>query len=281
MELVLHVLSHLESTAALPSTLFDPAYVAAAREHLGCPERRALGTDLRVLSACLTDHVTLSAVQLVARLHPSLEAAKAAARYELAELPGDGADLQVRDALLATCAGAAELVRGAALLEAEPFMAWPLPEPSATMQQLAAGLKEFSAAAPLLKTLPVELFRALGSRGRAWPDAIWIGFPSDAEESSHSHVLTQAAHEATVLEVRARANEWGYPLGERAIEQVSVALLARRLRGAPARHHHERWLARMAPEIRAWTSGAGLSPESSRYLDSWVLNGDEGLPDSE
>lgn len=266
-ELVLHVLAHLESTAVLPSSLFDAAYLRTAREHLGPAEERDLGRELAPLAELFTNQSALCAVQLVARLHPSLSAALRVARQDLAALDDANAtNLGVRTELLTTGAVAAELLRCAALLEADTFLHWPLPDTAILQSRVAAAMPALWPVAPKLRTTRVELLRTLGHRGRAWPDAIWVGIPQDGGEPSLNHVLWQAAHEAVVLEVAERSRAVGAQLSERGVEQCAVALLARRAEASALSEAHAAWLSRMAPEVRSWAAAESLSSEIQEWL---------------
>src|SRR5512145_905009 len=189
-ELVLHVLAHLETTAHLASSLYDPGYVALARRHLGDPAARALGEDLEALSTHLVSHEGLIAIQPLLLLHPSLQAGLHGSRRSLAELDDDsGTNRAARDALLEQAPVEAELLRCAALLEAETFVRWPLPDLTAVSRRIRDALPAFGWVAPRIRRLPIRTLRALGMRGRAWPDEIWVGIPVESGEPSLEHVL--------------------------------------------------------------------------------------------
>lgn len=268
-ELVLHVLAHLEATAALPSTLYSAVYVQAARSQLGPIEARALGMDVGVLSSQLTTHGELSRVQLLTRLHPCLASALHLAAMPLAEFEmGAHCDLLIRDALLNDCPVAAELLRCAALLEASAFLRWPLPDIVELQAGVSQLLPQYWSIAPLLRTLPVHHLRVLGQRGRAWPDQIWIGIPDINEGPSLSSILWQAAHEATVLEVAARARQAPFQLSERAVEQIAVALMARRAKTCTSASGHDKWLSQLSSEVRDWTNPDVLPGEHRHWLDA-------------
>jgi hypothetical protein len=283
-ELVLHVLAHLECTAHLPSSLYDPHYVVQARRQLGPPEARALDRDLAILAEMLDTHERLSQVQQLVLLHQSLESALEASTLELASLGArSGADLQLRDRLLRDCPVAAELLRCAALLEAETFVQWPLPERDPIQSQLDRAMPDFWSVAPWLRRVRVRPLRVLGYRGRAFPDEIWVGIPArdmspalvhdsphEAKRPSLAHVSCQAAHEATVLEVAQRATADHVNISEREVEQVAVALLSRRAQSSKLASIHVEWLQTWAPEVQAWASGEGLSAALVEWLQHLI-----------
>lgn len=266
-ELVLHVLAHIESTAHLPSSLYDRHYVEESRRHLGPPDTRALGQDLVALAAVLDSHERLSQVQRLVRLHPSLECALDASRLDLASLgSSSGVDLQLQDQLLRDCAVAAELLRCAALLEAETFLRWPLPAMEPIQSQLDRAMPDVWFVAPWLRRVRVRPLRVLGHRGRAFIDEIWVGIPNQDTGPSLAHVSCQAAHEATVLEVAERAQLDRISLSEREVEQVAVALLSRRAQPSRFSSVHAEWLRSWTPEIQAWARGDQLGQALGEWL---------------
>lgn len=272
-ELVFHVLAHLEDTAHLPSSLFSQAYVDLAKAQLGPTSSRALGKDLMVLSSQLTKHEQLSRVQLIARLHPSLASAVRTARFDLASLHADGnADLGIRDQLIRHCAIEAELLRCAALLEAEAFLRWPLPNLQAAAAAIEGQLPLFLAVAPWLRGLRVRPLRVLGLRGRVFGDEIWVGIPNPSAEPSLNHVLCQAGHEATVVEVGARSHANQRDFTERETEQIAVALFARRASKSSIAPYHQEWLSHWTPEVQAWAQATGLSAACLAFVD-WMQPG--------
>jgi hypothetical protein len=267
-ELVLHVLAHLSHTAPLPASLYHADYLQEAERHLGSIFDRALGDDIAALTSQLTTHEQLTAVQLVARLHPSIAAARRTEQRALYALVDDGdADLVVRDYLVARCPVAAELLRCAALLELSHFLEWPLPNLELAQEKLERVLPVFCSVAPELRRRPIRMLRTLGQRGRAWSDAIWVGIPVECGSPSWGHVLWQACHEATVLEVADRAGDERRSISERDVERLAVALLARRAAKARMRSGHDSWLSRMTPETRLWTDAQSLSRRECEWLE--------------
>lgn len=278
-ELVLHVLAHLESTAHLPSTLYSEAYVHAARERLGPASQRALDTDIEPLSSQLATHDELSRVQLLALLHPTLDAAQRLAHLDLASLPSDAnTDVAIRDTLVAQCRVPAELLRCAVLLEADAFLCWPRPDLTVPERTLAARLRAFYQVAPRLERLAVRMLRVLELRGRLWPEMICVGIPSEKGQPSWNHVLWQAAHEATVSEVAERALRERRLVFEREMEHFAVALLARRAARSTTASGHEHWLARLAPHAAKWADAESLSDEGRDWLDGFPVHSLERSP---
>jgi hypothetical protein len=272
---VLHILAHLETTAHLPSSLYDPGYVALARRHLGDPAERALGADIEALSTHLVSHEGLIAIQPLLRLHPSLAAGLRGSQRSLLELDDDpGTNRAVRDALVEKAPLCAELLRCAALLEAETFVRWPLPDLTDVARRIRDALPAFWGVSPQLRCLPIRTFLALGMRGRAWPDEIWVGIPVESGEPSLEHVLWQAAHEATVLEVAQRT-----PLGERHIERLAVALMSQRATRSNMRPSYEQWLRNFDATVRDWANGTALSETDRQWLDGVALDPFEGTPE--
>ncbi len=276
-ELVLHVLAHLEATAELPSSVYSECYVRAARQRLGPVSERELGRDLALLVAQLNRHAELAQVQLLTRLHPTLADARNNAHRELCSL-GDASNtnLEIRDTLLATVPIQAELLRCSALLEAEIFERWPLPDQDAFRRALQAPLSGLWSVAPQLRCLSVYGLRVLGRRGRAFPDGIWVGIPDEPEGPSVNHVTWQAAHEATVLEVSVRARTERWQLGERQVEHLAVVLMERRARAQGMTEGHGAWLSAMQPGARAWADAAALTDAERTLLACFGDGSDQG-----
>ncbi|MEQ9325338.1 MAG: hypothetical protein RIF41_39590 [Polyangiaceae bacterium] len=240
-ELVFHVLAHVQVTAHLPSSAYDPTYVRWSREALGPPAERPLGEDVSVLGEALGDHEALTSVQLVAWLYDDHEVARAAATRELADLSDD--EVTRADVLAAVkkVGPPAELLRCAALLddavldEALP----PLDEAG-----LEVALEKVAGAAPTLTDHRIVPLRSLRLRGRVRGADIFVGWPCEVLSLGVDHVAWQAAHEATVSEVGARALG-APPLGERGVERVAVVTLATRAEECGLAEGHEGWLSHL------------------------------------
>lgn len=240
-ELVFHVLAHVQVTAHLPSSAYDPAYVRWAREALGPPEERPLAEDVSVLGVALGDHEALAAVQLVAWLYDDFEMARSAATRELSELSDDEVTRADVLAALKRVGPPAELLRCAALLE-DGLLEHALPP--LDEGALAGALERVAVAAPTLSRHRIVPLRSLRLRGRARGADIFVGWPCEALSLEVDHVAWQAAHEATVAEVGARALG-APPIGERGVETVAVVALASRARERGLTDEHERWLSHL------------------------------------
>lgn len=232
------MLAHVQVTAHLPSSAYDPTYVRWARQALGPPEERPLGEDVAVLGVALGDHEALTSVQLVAWLYDDHDAARAAATRELSELSDDEVTRADVLAALKEVGPPAELLRCAALLE-DGLLDKALPPLDEAA--LTGALERVARAAPTVADHRVIPLRSLRLRGRVRGTDIFVGWPCEALSLSIDHVAWQAAHEATVAEVGARA--LGAPtLGERGVETVAVVTLATRAREAGLADDHARWL---------------------------------------
>jgi hypothetical protein len=241
-EVVLHVLAHLPETGSLPSSLYSSEYVKAASAALGDAQLRQLGSDIPVLSNCLCSHGRLAAVQLLTRLHPNIEEAAKHAHLGLRELVNTSvADCETIESLVGL-ETEAELLRCAALLEAPHWQSWPMPPTEELAGQVASRLPRLFPVAPVLEQTTIRFLRVLGRRGRAWPDEIWIGAPAPKDEEALVCALWQAAHEAVVLETFERVRLESLGLGEREVEGLSVARLARRAARQGLGAEHQRWL---------------------------------------
>ncbi|MCU0657693.1 MAG: hypothetical protein MUF64_21260 [Polyangiaceae bacterium] len=242
-ELVFHVLAHVEQGATLAPSLFDERYIEQAARWLGPSQGRALGEDAQALGLLLRDHEAMAQAQGLAWLFDDVEEALAAGHLPLAGL---GEEQVARPSLLAGLRSrAAELLFCAALLEEPCWRQLPAPEP-AVLRSLRDAIRALERVAPGLRGLACCALRPLGQRGRAVVTEVWVGVPGWGQ-ASIERCAWQAAHEATVLEVEARCTEvrgW-----HEAREELAVALLSRRARGAGLGDAHGRWLAGFAPPV--------------------------------
>lgn len=246
-DLVFHVLAHAERTAALASSLVSPAYVAHAARILGPASGRALGADAALLGELLATHEQLAMVQGLAWLFDGIELARASADRDLAALSANDVSSGALLALLRDAGPAVELLRCAALLEAEAFAR--LPAPELDRAALASALSVTQTAAPSLARHRVGICRALHQRGRVFGPSLLVGAPVPGSGPEIEHFAWQAAHEATVAEVQ-RAARAGPHVGERAIEHAALVLLGRRARRVRLGDAHARWIAHLAPGAR-------------------------------
>ncbi len=236
-ELVFHVLAHAAGTAASAASVYDSTYVAFAAQHLGPSGERSLAEDAAVLGRVLAQHDHLVRAQLVARLFADPEQASRHAAVDLAELAARGIVSPELALALGPIGAAAELLRTACELEREAFAGLPLADFDA--RGLAAALEDAHSVAPGLSQCTVAALRSLRLRGRAFPGEIWVGAPSASLALLPEHVVWQACHEATVLELHALAPAG---TGERALERAAVVVLAARARSAGREREHRRWL---------------------------------------
>lgn len=248
MDLVFHVLAHVEGTAGLAASNFDPVYVAFAEALLGPASDRTLGGDRSLLAAALPTHARLARAQLVAWLFADLDQAVACSSRDLRDLrPEDVARPWLLPALVAEEAGV-ELLRGAALLEAEMFAR--LPRVVGARSRLEPALVAVRPAAPALGVCSVRCVRSLRLRGRVLREdgraTIWVGAPGEAPALAAGHAAWQAAHEATVDEVSQAAQAERFALVHEQLEHAAIVLLAGRAARASRSAGHEAWLGRFA-----------------------------------
>jgi hypothetical protein len=242
-EVVFHVLAHVSASASLPSSLFDPTYVAWSAQALGPVTERPLAEDADVLGQALSSHESLGRAQLLAWLYDDADRACALADRDLTEL--DDRDV-LRPELLPTLrelGAPVEVLRIAAALEWPGLAARP---PPPVPHALITALGAVADLAPALARVEVVPLRSLRLRGRVLGDCIFVGLPGSELSLDADHVAWQAAHEATVLEVSVAEASQAHPLAERAVERVALALLAERARHAGLATGHETWLAHLA-----------------------------------
>ena len=229
-ELVFHVLAHVRGTAHLPASVYDETYVSFVESHVGPAATRTLAEDAAALTAALPNHETLARGQLVARLFDSIESAMSHAATDLEDLGGAATTLRL-------VARGAELLRCAALLEADTFAT--LPAATRDLVELNAALEVTQRVSPTLADHKLMLLRPLRLRGRLFHDEIWLGAPDAVLGPSAEHVAWQAAHEASVGEVACAAHR----TAERGIEHIALVLMTERAADAGLADAHAHWLA--------------------------------------
>lgn len=252
-DLVVHVLAHVQGLARFPSGLWNPAYVREVERRLGSASERTLAEDTQVLAQAVTDHEMLSRLHWLACLFRGLDAARGVATTDLSELSRAEVDMPAALAGVLQLGPIAEVLRAAALLEAEHWERLPLPQWD--MSALEAHLLAATRLSPRLGSMVLHLSASLGLRGRVMGNEIWLGVPEADAEPSVEHVAMQAAHEATVSEVAALQREApvsavgqheAEPLREREVEHVALLLLSRRARRQGQSEAHARWLSHLA-----------------------------------
>lgn len=262
-ECVFHVLAHVDRSG-LPSSLFSPWYVRFVEASLGPASGRPLGADAAALSACLADHASLAFVQGLAWLWRDSADAWTYGTCALGELQAH----QVADAellaSLSTQAQAVELLRCAALLEADGCARLPPSRPDT--QAFEGLLSALIPHAPALAHAEVTFVRPLTAHGRVRGKAIWVGVPG--EGVTPEHAALQAAHEATVREVRLEAPA----LPERSVEAVALVLLHERIAGSPFAAPHRRWCAQWGVRDDH-LARRRLSPEQCAVLERCLEGG--------
>lgn len=244
-ELVFHVLAHVRDTAGLAPSVFDAAWVAFVERHAGSSAARTLAEDARVIGRTATTHRALAEVQLLAWLFEDASRMAACADRNLDALSAAEVDDPGLLPLLVASAHRVtiEVLRAAAELEAEVYAALPAPRHDA--RALAAALARVERVSPELRRCVVETVRPLRLRGRVRGARIWVGLPCDEQGPTAEHVAWQAAHEATVAEVHARAREAELPVTHAPIEHAALVLLAERAARRSQGAAHTRWLAHL------------------------------------
>jgi hypothetical protein len=241
--LVFHVLSHVRPQRPLAPSVHDPIYVAFAEKHLGQASDRELGQDAQALSLLLTTHDAMVAVQMLAWLFASVQDANTCASFDLAQLPCESLlEPRLRPRLLAH-RQAAEILWASTLLEAHCHAR--LPAIELDLPTIDRSLCASVCVAPRLASCSVSFVRSLRLRGRVRAREIWVGAPSPSLRLDLHHVVWQACHEATVLEIGETATTAGIDLGHSRSEGAAVVLLAERARSQGLQAQHAKWLAHL------------------------------------
>ncbi len=240
-DLVFHVLAHVRGTGHLAASVYDRRYVDFVARHAGPVKARALGEDMEVLGRVAATHEDLVAVQLLAWLHETVEAADAVAARELRELEPVDVDAPGLLEVLLRWEATVEVLRCAALLEREVWAFLPR-EPDAGGLRLA--LSSLVPAAPRLEACRVRMVRSLRLRGRVKDDEIWVGMPMVELGLTAEHAAWQAAHEATVREVSVAMARMGRATFD-AVERVAVVLMASRANRVGLGDEHAAWYVRL------------------------------------
>jgi hypothetical protein len=262
-DLVFHVLAHVRGTRHLAASVYDRTYLDFVACHVGPAEARTLGEDAWVLGRAAATHEALGAVQLLAWLHETVEAAEAVADRGLRQLGPRDVDVPGLLLVLLRWEATVEVLRCAALLEREAWAALPC-EPDAAGMRLA--LSKVVPAAPGLEVCRVRMVRALRLRGRVRADEIWVGVPMTALGLTTEHAAWQAAHEATVREVSTAMTRKGRVPTFDEVERVAVVLLASRASTAGLGREHAVWYGSLGHPPS--THVAALSPfEAEMYRD--------------
>jgi hypothetical protein len=110
--------------------------------------------------------------------------------------------------------------------------------PQFDLQRFRVELRQAVRAAPWLRNYPVQRVDSLTRHGRVYGRQIWVGTPHRAVAVEADHVAWQAAHEATVNEVRLKQPS----KPEREVEGEAIALLQSQAARAGLQTAHRRWL---------------------------------------
>lgn len=264
-DLVFHVLAHVPPHGPCAASVFDPIYVAFCNRALGPAEQRHLAQDAVALSQLLPTHDALVAAQMLAWLFDEPKHAVAVGDFELMQLPDGSAAERSLLAVLASQRDAAELLWAAALLEHDHHARLPASEIS--LNEIASALSAAAVVAPMLAVCTVAFVRALRLRGRVRRRDIWVGMPSAALDLSIAHVVWQASHEATVLEVSECAHAAGLALRHAQLEHAAAVVLASRASSHGQGSQHAAWLShfgRHAPCL----DPASLDPSAAAVVRS-------------
>jgi hypothetical protein len=239
---VFHVLAHVEA-GALAASCWNRVYVAWVAERLGAATERALTEDARVIAGAASTHDALARIQALAWLFETEDDARAATEKDLNELTENDVRSKLALAVVKHAGAEVEVLRAAAELELPLLAKLSSPLVDAALPK---KLRAMTAIAPRLATCTVAVARPLGIRGRVLGSSIFVG-DADVE-----HVVWQAAHEATVLEVsESGTKEWAE------LERRAIGLLRSRARTAGLAEAHALWLARFD------VSGLGEIPDST------------------
>jgi len=263
-DLVFHVLAHLPSD--VPASLFEPRYLAFVEQALG-PAPRGLLDDLGTLAGIAVGPRRYATLQELAWLFETPEEVARIVGRDLAEL--DGADVK-HPALLARLLAVGpevEVLRSLAELEAERHARLPPSRPDRA--RLRTELERARSAAPALEHCRIRCLRPLVLRGRVRGSDIWVGAAGTEPGPTPAHAAWQAAHEATVGELRALVS--GAIDDDRPLEQAALVLLRERAARAGLGEPHARWLAHLSrlPALERDGLGEPFGPHVARLLDAF------------
>jgi hypothetical protein len=239
-DLVFHVLAHVRPDRPLAPSLYFPGYIECCKQRLGPADARPLGEDLVALGRLVSDHQRLDQALLLAWLFETPEDASVYDAVELDSLPPESpVDPRVLSSLRSLPESAIELLRCSVALERQHWAKLPEtrldPAPA-----LLEKLERMRSVAPHLCEVHIGCVRPLGLRGRAFFSSVLVGTVDDPLEGcspSAEHAALQAAHEATVIEVRNQAN-----LPFLQLEHTALTVLRLRARETVWEEAHGRWL---------------------------------------
>lgn len=229
--LALHGLAHLPFGGH--ASLFDARYVAWARETLGEACVEPLAEDAARIAAEVSRAGAGEALSWLPRLHREIDAALRVSDVDLAALDEARVDdAHALRALRAIDPVGVEWLRADLACAARPFERAFRADASALARACESVSSALASAPVALRPEKVFVARALGARGRAYADSVWVGVPS--EQVDASTVAVVALHEEAVRRGAGAyaTREWG-----------ALGRLARGLTGSPLAPAHAAWLA--------------------------------------
>jgi hypothetical protein len=237
--LAFHALAHL--ALAPPRSVRDERYLAWSRTTLPEAARSPLEEDALAISLLIESDGSADAVQWLPLLHGSIEALLAASQSELGSRAVDGhADAMALGALRAGARDGVEWLRTDVLLVARAF-AGALGASKHVAPRSLDEVTELLAALPRADVPPsVVLDPALGARGRAFPEVVFVGAPAPWNGLDARTPAVLALHEHAVRRATGsfEAREWS-----------ALVHVARLVDSKGALHEaHAAWLAHLSLE---------------------------------
>ena len=250
-QLVAHVFAHVELDRA--GNLYDPRYVAWARQHLSADATAVVEHDARLIGAHWRADRRLDVLHRVFGRHRDLSAFRRTATQPLG----------LRDEAIA---GIAELLHTTLALIVDEFelaLAQLVPQLEHACEVVEPMIARIAEVVPGLERASVELVWALGMHGRAFPDRILVGAPESWSGCTPARQAVLAAHEFSVLASEADdyfESEWD--------ALVSLARRMQRIEDVELREAHASWLAELALDdlLRGLVARSQLSQGDARLL---------------
>jgi hypothetical protein len=268
-QLVAHVFAFVPLEQ--PGNLYDPRYVAWAREHVQASMHAMLEHDAALIGRHWRNDRRLDVLHGVFELQRDLDAFRRTAARALAEL--DAHEVRSPELLALLCGDAispiapiAELLHTTLALVADDFTAvltgLALQLESARVQ-LEPLVHRLAAVVPEFEHARIELVWALGMHGRAFPDRILVGAPASWSGCSPARQAVLAAHEHSV-----RASEADDYLGSEWEALVTLARAMQCVDDLALREAHASWLAELALDelLRSAVARGWLSHDEAHAL---------------
>lgn len=234
--LAFHALAHL--ALGPPRSLRDDRYLAWTRAALPEAAFSPLAEDALSISARVESDRASDAVQWLPLLHRSIAALFATSRLELTSRAVDPhADSMALGAMRARLGDGIEWLRADLLLVARAFveMHEAAPAQATVLQAVSKLLSPFDAG-----DVPgvIVLDRALGARGRAFPEVVFVGAPAAWNELDARTPAVLALHEHAVRRARGSHDEREWS----ALVRVAGLVAS----NEPLRRAHAAWLAELS-----------------------------------